>query len=253
MSQVIPGREPGPERQRDYDRDALRLEAVTVSVGFDDMLDVTLPCNMSQVDTMIVVTSHEDKKTAKVVNKHGAMLVQTDLFKKNNRNFNKGAAINAGFAYFQYYGWRMHLDSDIALPSQFRRVLFNRTHLDQACIYGADRMDVIGVKEFIKLRTSPQHLYGSHVRLDAPVAHRFVCPLNGYTPIGFFQLWHSSCQKNYPYSLGTAAHDDTMFSALWKTENRRHLPTFAVFHLLAAPSVHGENWDGHRRQPRLKK
>jgi hypothetical protein len=29
-------------------------------------------------------------------NKHGAITVQTDLFKKNGRNFNKGAAINEG-------------------------------------------------------------------------------------------------------------------------------------------------------------
>jgi hypothetical protein len=231
--------------------DALRLEAVTCCVGFDDMLDVTLGLNMAQLDTMIVITSHEDKATHKVINKHGARMVQTDLWKKNGRNFNKGAAINHAFSYFQYFGWRMHLDADIALPDNFRRVLFNRTHLERECIYGADRMDVIGLGTLNELRASPQHLYGSHVRIEAPVGHRFIDPLNGYVPIGFFQLWHASSHRQYPYSLGSAAHDDTLFSAQWKEQHRRHLPTVVCHHVLAAPSVQGENWDGKRKQPRL--
>ncbi len=246
----IPYVPPPPPADR-FVIDALRLEVVTVCVGFDDMLDVTLGLNMAQVDHMIVVTSHEDKRTHKVINKHGATMVQTDLFKKHGRNFNKGAAINAGFNWFNFFGWRMHLDADIALPDNFRRVLFNRTHLDPECIYGADRMDIVGLKSLSKLRASPQHLYGSHVRIEAPLAHRFIDPLNGYVPIGFFQLWHASSHRRYPHSLGTAAHDDTMFSSQWKERHRRHLPTVVCHHILAAPSVQGENWDGHRKQPRL--
>lgn len=249
MSRIVDG---GPERLPDYEHDALRLEALTVCVGFDDFLEVTLAANMPHVDTMIVVTSHEDRATAKVVNKYGAMLVQTDLFKKNGRNFNKGAAINAGFAYFQYVGWRLHLDSDIALPDNFRRVLFNRTHLNRNCIYGADRMETIGRNEINRLRSQPQHRHGSHIRIEAPLGHRFIDPLNGYTPLGFFQLWHASVHRAYPYSLGTAAHDDIMFAAQWKREHRQHLPTAVCHHILAAPSRQGENWDGHRKQPRLK-
>jgi hypothetical protein len=111
-----------------YLKDSIRLEAVTTCVGFDDFLDVSLSHNMSQVDTMIVVTSHEDKKTQQVAQKHGAICVQTDLFKKNGRSFNKGAAINAGFGHFQYFGWRLVMDSDIVLPNNFRRILFNQTH-----------------------------------------------------------------------------------------------------------------------------
>lgn len=242
---------PTPDCQ--YAADALRLEAVTTCVGFDDMLDETLKHNMPHLDSMMVVTSHEDQATHKVVNKHGATLVMTDLFRKNGRNFNKGAAINAGFNYFQFLGWRLHLDCDIALPDSFRRVLFNRTHLDTQCIYGADRMDIVGCELLDRVRSAPQHLYGSHVCIEAPVAHRFIDPLCGYCPIGFFQLWHARGHRRYPHSLGTAAHDDTMFSMQWKEEHRRHLPTVVVQHVLAAPSVLGQNWDGRRQQPRLKR
>lgn len=232
----------------------LRLEAVTVSVGFDDMLDVTLAANHPHVDSLIVVTSHEDKKTQGVCHKHGATCVPTDLFTKNGRKFNKGAAINAGFNYFQYYGWRMHLDADIMLPDNFRRILFNHHALDKSTIYGADRVDVIGRSEVDELKfCSPQHRHRVLVESQRPrqIGARFICPLNGYVPLGYFQLWHSKCQKPYPYSLGTAAHDDTMFSALWPRTHRQVLQGVLVYHVLERPSRWGENWDGNRQQPRL--
>src|SRR5476649_1568604 len=134
--------------------ESLRLEAVTVCVGFDDLLDLTLPLNHPHLDTMIVVTNHDDRRTQQVVKKHGAICVQTDLFTKNGRHFNKGAAINAGMGRFQYHGWRLHLDSDIILPDNFRRVLFNHTHLEPNDIYGADRIDVIGLDELKALRAA---------------------------------------------------------------------------------------------------
>jgi len=239
----------------------LRLEAVVTSVGFDDVLDVALGYNMAHVDTMIVITSHDDYKTQQVATKHGALVVPTDLWGKNGRKFNKGAAINAGFNYFQYNGWRLHLDSDIVLPCSFRRVLFNHTHLDPTCLYGADRFDVVGKKNITQLRElwsqHPQHrlkflMDPTHDRHPAIGAFggRLAGSLEGYTPLGFFQLWHHSRQKQYPYSRGNAAHDDTMFSKLWPEANRRLLPTVCVYHLCPEPPQWGQNWEG-RKQKRL--
>lgn len=236
----------------DYAKDCLRLEAVTVCVGFDDLLDISLGLNHPHLDTQIVVTSHDDAKTHKCARKHGAVLVVTDLFKKNERTFNKGAAINAGFNYFQYRGWRLHLDADIVLPSNARRLLYNHTPLDKNCIYGADRTNVVGKDEIAALR-NPDHPKNRLVRehLHRPIYRRYMHPLDDYCPIGYFQLWHASKHKSYPYSLGTAAHDDTMFSAQWPREDRLHLTTLIVHHLCPkAPKV-GENWDGDRKQPRL--
>jgi hypothetical protein len=234
--------------------EALRLEAVTCCVGFDDLLDITLALNHPHLDTMIVVTSHGDRATQAVARKHGAICVQTDLFGKNGRTFNKGAAINAGFSRFQYHGWRLHMDADIALPDNFRRILFNHTVLDPNCIYGADRVDVIGADELRASRAGgPQHAQGFMVapRPAQPLSARYVDTLRGYVPIGFFQLWHSSAQKEYPWSLGTAAHDDVMFAEQWPAAYRRHLATVICQHLCAhAPSL-GENWDGARKQPRI--
>jgi len=234
--------------------ECLRLEAVTVCVGFDDLLDVTLALNHPHLDTLIVVTSHGDRATQAVAQKYGAICVQTDLFAKNGRNFNKGAAINAGFGRFQYHGWRLHLDADIALPDNFRRILFNHTVLDRDCIYGADRVDVIGRKAIKSGEAAPpQHAHGFLVAPvpAAPLSARYVDTLRGYCPIGFFQLWHCSTQKDYPWSLGTAAHDDVMFAEQWPAQCRRHFPTVICHHFCGhAPSL-GENWDGHRKQPRI--
>lgn len=232
--------------------ESLRLEAVTACVGFDDLLDVTLGLNHPHLDTMIVVTSHEDRRTQQVAEKHGAICVQTDLFQKNGRHFNKGAALNAGMARWQYHGWRLHIDSDIVLPDNFRRLIFNHTYLEDDCIYGADRVDVIGLKELRAIRAQgPQHTGSAFVAPGGtrPLSPRYVDPLRGYVPIGFFQLWHASAQKPYPWSLGSAAHDDVMFAEQWAACHRRHLPTVICYHLCAQEPVLGENWDGIRKQP----
>jgi hypothetical protein len=239
----------------------LRLEVVTTCVGFDDILDITLSKNHQHFDTYIVVTAHNDKATQKVCRKHSVTCVLTDLFKKNGRNFNKGAAINAGFDYFQWYGWRLHLDCDIVLPDNFRRMLFNHTYLEPQNLYGADRINIIGLDNIVKYLkstfyypNSPQHkqrlLLGENAS-DSNFGHRLVCSTRGYLPLGFFQLWNWTCQKPYPYSLGTAAHDDMMFSALWPESCRIHLPTVICYHLCPAMPKVGMNWDGKRKQPRI--
>ena len=229
----------------------LRLEAVTTSVGFDDMLDVTLSLNHPHLDTMIVVTSHADKATQRVARKHGAICVQTDLFQKNGRRFNKGAAINAGFGHYQFNGWRAHIDADIALPDNFRRVVFNHTHLDHNAIYGADRVDVVGLVELLKHRRVPQVAWRSFMSPSGTISPRYVDPIRGFVPIGFFQMWHAETQKCYPYSLGTAAHDDVLFGEQWPASHRRLLPTTVLYHLVSRPPKLGENWE-FRRSPRLE-
>ena len=240
-----------------YDQDSRCLEVVTTCVGFDDILDVTLEKNHPHVDQYIVVTSHSDKKTQMVAKKHGATCVPTDLFHKHGRKFNKGAAINSGFNYFRYYGWRMHLDCDIVLPDNFKRVLFNYTHLDRDNIYGMDRFNVVGEKQINEFLDKPgtQYRHGFLVgenQHGTSLGHRFIHGLYEYTPIGYAQLWHSSQQKGYPYSLGTAAHDDVMFGELWPRANRTLLPSVICYHLVPGERIKmGENWEGQRGTPRL--
>jgi len=242
-------------RSPENNSEHLRLEAVTACVGFDDFLDETLRINHSFFDHFVVVTNHTDKATQGVAKKYGATCVQTDLFQKNGRLFNKGAAINAGMDRFQYHGWRLHLDADIILPTNFRTMLFNHTHLDTDCLYGADRVNVVGLdklKELVFSDPQFQHSCLLTSQVNSRIETRYIDKLRGYCPIGYFQLWHSSCQHSYPYSLGTAAHDDVMFCDGWPRSQRRLLPSVICYHLCAQPPKQGENWDGDRKQPRLK-
>ncbi len=229
-----------------HHHDHLRLEYVTTSFGFDDLLDITLGLNHPHFDTAIVVTAHEDKKTQAVARKHGAICVLTDLWVKNGRKFNKGASINDGFGRFQYHGWRAHLDSDIVVPDNFRRLLFNHTALDHNSIYGADRIDVIGLEELRRATGRHQHQDSYFIVQHHPqnISARYVDLLRGYVPIGFFQLWHASCQKEYPFSLGSAAHDDVLFASQWPRSHRHLLPTVLLWHLLPERTWLGQNWEG---------
>ena len=233
----------------------LRLEYVTVSVGFDDLLDHTLCANRAHCDTVIVVTSHGDRKTQALCRKHSVTCVPTDLMTKDNRHFNKGAAINAGMNYFRFYGWRMHLDADIMLPKTFRQVLFNHTTLDRSVLYGADRVNVIGKKQIHRLMLCEAHQHNHSFLVESgcrrDLGARYCDLLSGYLPLGFFQMWHATQQRNYPWSLGSAAHDDIMFSMLWPREKRQLLPTAVVYHLCPDEPQMGQNWEG-RKSRRLK-
>ena len=113
-------------------------------------------------------------------------------------------------------------------------------------------MDVIGLQAINRdIRLQHSHSFLVTPNPSHPLSARYVDTLRGYVPIGFFQLWHCSTQKDYPWSLGTAAHDDVMFAEQWPAPQRRHLPTVICNHLCSAPPTLGENWDGRRNQPRI--
>jgi hypothetical protein len=238
-----------------YDPEALRLEVITTCVGFDDLLDYTLSLNQRHADHYIVVTSHADQGTQWVARRHGARCGGTDLFEKDGCDFNKGAALNAGFNFFRYRGWQLHLDADIVLPDNFRRVLSNLEHLERDCLYGCERLDMgrnTGTHSLQQhWNDNPQHglrflVDQTHDReLPHVLGGRMVGDADGYTPPGFFQLWHASRRQRHPCSTGDAAEDARMFSRLWPVGKRRRLPACVVYHLgptpRPAPLKWGEN------------
>lgn len=227
-------------------RDADKLEAVTISVGFDDLLDVTLPLNLLQLDALYVVTSSKDARTIQVCKKHGAIPVVTDVL---GDEFAKGAGINLGFLRARYRGWRVCLDADIVLPSHFRRALVNYESLDHQVLYGADRVNLIGQESWARV-TKSQWGEMETIYTGLPIGPRLMSSAYGYVPIGYFQLWHSDCHKPYPSTLGGAGLDDVTFALQWPQSHRRLLPSFVVYHLCVSPPTLGENWDGIRRHPR---
>lgn len=241
-----------------FERDKQKLEIITISVGFDDILDVTISENHTQCDHLIIVTTHEDKATQSVCRKHGVTCVPTDVINPSPNEFRKGAGINRGFDFLRYYGWRLYLDADIFLHNNFNRILFNHTYLDESVLYGCDRINVSGLKEFedIKKRldNNPQHAYGYLINPShgGTFGSRYVDGYDLFCPIGAFQLWHASQQKPYPSSKNEASHDDVSWAKLWPRSKRQLLPSTFVYHLVPEGEVvFGANWKG-RTQPRIK-
>lgn len=230
------------------------LEAVTVCVDYSDFLDESLSHNLHHFDEFVVVTSHEDKATQDVCARHGVTCVESDVFTMRGESFNKGLAINLGLAHLRHLDWVLHLDADIVLPDRFRSML-NKSHLDKRCVYGADRVNVVGHASWMRIKQGAafarqfHHRYLVQPHQECALGARLLHNEFGWCPIGFFQLWHSTAGKRYPVNQGSAEHTDVLFSLQWPVPQRRLLPTTFVYHLESERAKQGANWQGRRTRP----
>lgn len=204
------------------------MRGIVISVGYDDLLSVTLRKNARHLTDILVITSPDDKKTAEVVKGvPSARLYVTNAFTRRGERFNKGAAMEEGFDAFGRDGWTLIWDADILLP---------------------ERM-VLGDLD-------PTRLYGAKRRLQdegAPLPERewSTLPLSAETGWpGYFQLFHGSCpdlrvRPWYGVESPHAGWGDALFQNHWPTERKGWLP-FEVLHL----GPRDMNWFG-RASPRL--
>jgi len=231
------------------------LEVVLTCVDYGDFLNQTLPFILPHADRIVVVTSFTDKLTREVCRKWSVECVPTDVFTEKNESFNKGSAINVGLAMLRQNGWILHMDSDIVVPLTFRNMLA-KSALDPDCLYGCNRLDVIGWEAWQKLKKSwldsPQFSYSCLVNSSSefPLGATLVHKQYGYMPIGFFQLWHSSYMNKYglryPDIRGSAEHADVQWAMRWPRKQRILLPTVRVFHLESERIKMGINWSGRK-------
>ena len=104
----------------------MRIEAVTVCVGFGDILEHTILANQGIFDRWIIVTCPDDNTTHRVCKRHGIDFVDTDSFGRRGDKFNKGLGINTGLAHIRFDEWVVVLDADILLPARTRWFLGKR-------------------------------------------------------------------------------------------------------------------------------
>jgi hypothetical protein len=233
----------------------IRVEAVTVCVGYGDFLAATAPENAPLLDNWVVITSPDDEETRMVCRKHNIFHILSEDYKRGGP-FNKARMINRALDQVGCHDWVLHVDSDIVLPRQFKRLL-EWAELDERCIYGADRQRVIGwdewkaFKQYVDRWDNHTHELGWWFHPKYPMMSRLVSSLHGYTPIGAFQLWHSSemiqynsHQRRYPIEHGDAARTDHQFSLQWDRKYRQILPEILLLHLESEAGVHGANWSG---------
>lgn len=235
-----------------------RLEMVVVCLNYADFLAETLPINLTQVDRLVVVTSHEDERTRALCTKWSVECVVTDLFQEKGERFNKGAAINIGLGALRQRGWIMQVDADIVLPVSFRNML-DKFPLRKDGIHGCERCNVVGWPAWTQIKSrwfsEPQFGYRYMVSTpaEAPVGANVIHKQYGYVPIGFFQLWHASYMHRYdlryPETEGSAENTDVQWALRWPRAQRHLVPTFRVYHLESEPAPMGVNWGGRKSCP----
>ena len=197
----------------------IHLEAVSVCVGYADFLREVAPFNRPLLDRWIVVTTPQDEETRAVCGACSIECVVTDEDKRDG-TFSKGRLIDRGFALLDGRNWMLCLDADVVLPHDFNQVLAD-AHPDEAAIHGCDRLNVMGYDAWQRVKAAGlwcrSNPWAVHLdRPDTAPGTRVANHGHGYTPIGFFTLWHgdasiwrSSHTRRYPHQHGTAARAPT--------------------------------------------
>jgi hypothetical protein len=231
----------------------MKIEAVTICVGYADFLAETAKFNAGQLDRWVIVTTEDDEQTREVCRIHDLETLLTGDHQRGSGKFNKGRMIDRGLQHLSQGQWRLHLDADVVLPGQFRRML-EGAHLHERKIYGCDRLMVTGWEQWQRLLRSGW-LNHTHCSVNIPegikIGTRWSLASSGYVPIGFFQLWHGQADewrgrrhRTYPISHGDACRSDVQHAMQWDRRDRELLPEVIVVHLDSERSRLGANWNG---------
>jgi len=207
------------------------MDCIIPCVNYDDFLDITLQFNRRHFDTIMVVSTDDDKDTRKCCYKHKVLCLCTDSWFSDGARFNKGKALNAALALFREANWICSMDADIVLPDSFG---YQTNVLDPANLYSAERRmcdTERGFDTFLATRDFERFkpYYDSQMMMS-----------DNYL-LGYLQIWCQGVQRvRFPEVYDNAAMYDLAFANNWEIENRLMIPGMAVLHL-GDPK---RNWDG---------
>lgn len=232
------------------------VEAVVVCDNYGDFLAETLPFTMRAVNRLVIVTGKHDKETQRLCAEYDVNCVIG--WNHRRGGFDKAKAINHGLAHLGCQDWLLHIDADIVLPDVFGDWFQNDMSLDEADIYGVDRYNCKSADDWDKLRNEKWMHYRQAWRyMVYPPPHCVPATrvthgdYDGWVPIGYFQLWHSSAKKRYAVKPGAdMEHTDLLHAVSWPPENRHLIPEFYAVHLSTDQKT-GQNWHG-RKSPRFR-
>ena len=125
------------------------LTAITVSVDYDNILDIILPQNYKFFKKWYIVTERSDNKTIEVINKYSFENVEILYFDfKLNAIFNKGGGINYALNMVDIDENVLLLDSDIFLDDSF--INYMNYDFNYDILYSFTRYDYYTYQNFIK-------------------------------------------------------------------------------------------------------
>ena len=201
----------------------MKIEAVTVCIDFSKKLEKCIS-NKHLFDRWIIATHKTDHDTIKLCKQHNLEYVCCErVF--DNANFAKGRAINDAIIRCTKTDWLIHLDADVKLRPDFRRIA-EKYCVKKSALYGMPRfyennlLKTPNFKNKIINRQTNQTIRSSIGRLGA---------------IGYFQMWHSCKRKTYEENSTNGANDDIKFMLSFKPnfpknnfkENWITLPTYS--------------------------
>lgn len=241
----------------------MKIEAVTVCVGYADFLSETVAWNRPLFDRWLIVTADRDADTKEVCRRHNLEFLVTDDFWRAGAKFDKARAVDRGLQLLAHADWVLHLDADIVVPPHARQTL-EAADLDPRSIYGADRIMVRSWErwqEFQRRDFLDRTSRSLHHNVAFPggydVGARWADIHAGYVPIGFFQLFHRTptiyrgirTRRYSPHGHSDAARTDVQFALQWDRRHRVLLPEVVVAHLESEQSPTGANWAGRTSKP----
>ena len=225
-----------------------------VCVDYSDFLAWSLPWNKRHFDHMVVVTSPHDHATQRLCNYHHIKCVLTEIMYKDGAAFHKAAAINVGLEHLSRNGYVCHIDADIVLPPRAREMFEYKASIKMDAIYTIDRMMCPSFEEWVKFVGCPEVQHDDQIFIKANAFPLGVRVGNlgpdgeGFTPIGFFQLWHPgyTARHDYPMEGRTVARSDMVHSLRWNRKDRVLIPEVVAIHLESEPAAMGTNWFGRK-------
>ena len=154
------------------------MNCITVSVNYDNLLDIILPQNARFFKKWYIVTHKDDQKTIDVINKWGMSNVEILYFDfYDGAVFNKGGGIRYAQSRIRNGEKVLILDSDIFIPDGFAKYL--DMELESRTLYSLERYDYYTYKDFA------ENIGGK--RYDS-------------TFMGFFQLYKHESHHLYNHS-----------------------------------------------------
>lgn len=199
------------------------IRGITVSVEYDDLLEITLVRNMRHLTECVVVTTSTDTKTKEVCAKvPGVKVFETDLFHAYGARFNKGLSLETALQdCLGRHGWILIWDADTLLPD------IMPLDLKIGNLYTPKR----------RILADPTQWTPDIIWEHLPLSNDRAFP-------GYHQLFHADDPtiQELPWHDLTFAHAggaDGYFQDRWKPENKIR-PNYEVLHL--GPRDH--NWQG---------
>ena len=228
------------------------MRAITVSVNFSDLLDLTMSRNRKHFSDVLVVTDLQDDATVKVAERLNCKVFRTDAFTRNGAYLNKWAALEEGLDAFGRHGWLTHLDADVIWPEDIHLAEKPTSGLGDPVLdilsetYGGTRVRIGQLcSPLRRMLYRPDFGIPPEKDWELLPIHRNQAEWAGYS-----QIYHASdpvlgSPPWHDISWQHAGGADSFWQRKWKPENKIR-PPWAVLHVGSA----GENWMG-RVTPRL--